>query len=141
MLATVATIATHNLATGVLTGVALSGAFFEWKVSHSFTVRPIMSEDGAEHAYEVEGQVFFGSEGAFVDAFDFAPGVKRLPVDVNRAHVCDLTVVAALYAVVMKFRRLGAEVEGAGLNKASATIVDRLGVHEKPGAVDPLPVH
>ncbi|MFC3694593.1 SulP family inorganic anion transporter [Chenggangzhangella methanolivorans] len=138
---TVATIGTHNLAIGVLTGVALSAAFFAWKVSHSFTVRPISSEDGTEQAYEVEGQVFFGSAGAFVDAFDFVPDVKRVRIDVTRAHVWDLTGVAALDAVVMKFRRLGAEVEVAGLNQASATIVDRLGVHDKPGAVDPLAVH
>ncbi|PZQ17251.1 MAG: sodium-independent anion transporter [Ancylobacter novellus] len=138
---TVATISTHNLAIGVLTGVVLSAAFFAWKVSHSFTVRPSASEDGAEQAYEVEGQVFFGSAGAFVDAFDFAPDVKRVRIDVTRAHVWDLTGVAALDAVVMKFRRLGAAVDVVGLNQASATIVDRLGVHDKPGAVDPLAVH
>lgn len=138
---TVATIASHNLAIGVLTGVALSAAFFAWKVAHSFTVRPSASADGAEQAYEVEGQVFFGSAAAFVDAFDFAPDVKRVRIDVTRAHVWDLTGVAALDAVVMKFRRLGAAVEVVGLNQASAMIVDRLGAHDKPGAVDPLAVH
>lgn len=138
---TVATIASHNLAIGVLTGVLLSAAFFAWKVSHSFTVRPSSSGDGAEQAYEVQGQVFFGSAGAFVDAFDFSPEVKRVRIDVTQAHVWDLTGVAALDAVVMKFRRLGAVVEVVGLNQASATIVDRLGVHDKPGAVDPLAVH
>jgi SulP family sulfate permease len=35
---------------------------------------------------------------------------------------------------VLKFRREGAQVDIVGLNEASATIVDRLGVHDKPGA-------
>jgi SulP family sulfate permease len=33
--------------------------------------------------------------------------------------------------VVIKFRREGAEVEVIGMNEASATIVDRFGVHNK----------
>jgi len=32
---------------------------------------------------------------------------------------------------VLKFRRKGAEVEVLGLNEASATLVDRFGVHDK----------
>jgi SulP family sulfate permease len=39
--------------------------------------------------------------------------------------------------VVLKFRREGAEVEVLGLNEASATMVDRFGQHDKPGATLP----
>jgi len=42
---------------------------------------------------------------------------------------------------VLKFRRDGAEVEIAGMNKATETIVDRLAVHDKPGALDKLMAH
>ena len=42
---------------------------------------------------------------------------------------------------VLKFRRDGAEVEIVGMNEASETIVDRLGVHDKPGAMDKLLAH
>jgi SulP family sulfate permease len=35
---------------------------------------------------------------------------------------------------VLKYRREGTAVEIIGLNEASATIVDRLGVHDKPEA-------
>lgn len=48
------------------------------------------------------------------------------------------TAVAALDKAVVKFRREGAEVEVLGLNEASATIVDRFGVHDKPDAVERL---
>ena len=40
--------------------------------------------------------------------------------------------------VVIKFRREGTEVEVIGLNEASATIVDRFAIHDKPDAVDKL---
>jgi SulP family sulfate permease len=38
----------------------------------------------------------------------------------------------------LKFKREGAEVEVMGLNEASATMVDRFAVHDKPGAVEQL---
>ncbi|MCR4287415.1 MAG: SulP family inorganic anion transporter, partial [Deltaproteobacteria bacterium] len=43
--------------------------------------------------------------------------------------------------VVLKFRREGAEVELTGLNKASATIIDRLAVHDKPDAFERVMNH
>ena len=43
--------------------------------------------------------------------------------------------------MVLKFRREGTEVEVIGLNEASATMVDRFAVHDKPGAVDNLMGH
>ena len=42
---------------------------------------------------------------------------------------------------MIKFRREGSDVEVIGLNQASATIVDRFGVHDKPEAVDRLMGH
>jgi SulP family sulfate permease len=42
---------------------------------------------------------------------------------------------------VLKFRREGVDVNVVGLNEASATIVDRFGVHDKPGAVDDVLTH
>ena len=37
---------------------------------------------------------------------------------------------------MLKFRREGAEVEIIGLNEASETIVDKLAIHDKPGAME-----
>jgi SulP family sulfate permease len=52
-----------------------------------------------------------------------------------------LSAVGALDKVVMKFRREGTIVHLLGLNKASATIVDRLAVYDKPNAVELMPNH
>ncbi|MDY6980087.1 MAG: STAS domain-containing protein, partial [Pseudomonadota bacterium] len=62
-------------------------------------------------------------------------------IDLCQAHFWDITAVAALDKVVLKFRREGTEVEVIGLNEASATIVDRFAVHDKPDAVDKLMAH
>jgi SulP family sulfate permease len=43
--------------------------------------------------------------------------------------------------IILKFRREGAEVEILGLNTASETIVDRLAIHDKPGALERLMGH
>ena len=43
--------------------------------------------------------------------------------------------------IILKFRREGAEVEIIGLNEASETIVDRLAIHDRPGALERLMGH
>jgi SulP family sulfate permease len=43
--------------------------------------------------------------------------------------------------VTLKFRREGTQVEIIGMNEASETIVDKLGISDKPGALDKLLGH
>lgn len=142
MLATVAfVVVTHNLAIGVIVGVLLSGIFFAWKISQLFAVRSELSEDGRARTYIVEGQLFFASADDFMKSFDFREVLEKVTIDVSRAHIWDISSIAALDMAVLKFRRDGAEVEIVGLNEASETLVDRLAVHDKPGALDKLMAH
>jgi len=60
---------------------------------------------------------------------------------VSGAHIWDISSVAALDSVVLKFRREGAEVEIVGLNEASETIVDKLSIKDEPGALDRVMGH
>ncbi|MEM9814449.1 MAG: SulP family inorganic anion transporter, partial [Pseudomonadota bacterium] len=140
MVATVAgVVGTHNLAIGVLIGVLLSGIFFAGKIAQIFRVQSSLSDDGTTRTYVVEGQLFFASAEDFLTAFDFGEVLDRVVIDLTEAHIWDISSVAALDTVVLKFRREGAEVELLGLNRASETIVDKLAVHDKPGALaDPL---
>jgi SulP family sulfate permease len=142
MLATVVCVVfTHNLAIGVLAGVLLSGIFFAWKIAQIFRVTSTLSEDGRERVYVIEGQIFFASADDFLAAFDFREALERVVIDVSRAHIWDISSVAALDMAVLKFRRDGATVEIVGLNKASETIVDRLAIHDEPGALEKLMGH
>ncbi len=142
MLATVGGVVfTHNLAIGVLLGVLLSGIFFAWKISQIFRVTSTLSEDGTARRYVVEGQVFFASADAFTAAFDFKEALEKVTIDVSHAHIWDISSVAALDMIILKFRREGADVEIIGLNEASETIVDKLAIHDKPGALERLMGH
>ncbi|MNO06018.1 hypothetical protein D3C81_2276220 [compost metagenome] len=62
-------------------------------------------------------------------------------IDVSKAHIWDLTGVNAIDMAVLKFRRAGAEVELVGMNEASATIMDKLAVHDQPGALERMLGH
>lgn len=140
MIATVVVVVfTHNLAWGVGVGVLLSALFFARKVAHLMHVTSRLNEGADHRIYTVQGQLFFVSANAFSDSFDFQEVLQKVTIDVSRAHFWDLSAVGALDKIVLKFRRDGAEVEVIGLNDASATIVDKLAVHDKPGALD-LPI-
>ena len=132
---------THDLAQGVLAGVILSGLFFASKVKRIFTVESELSADGLSRHYSVSGQVFFASSESFVDAFDFKEVLDRVVIDVSQAHFWDISAVGTLDKAILKFRREGTEVEVVGLNKASAALVDRFAIHDKPGAEAQLGGH
>jgi SulP family sulfate permease len=139
MLATVAvTVATHDLAQGVFVGVLLSGLFFAHKVGRVLRVDRSLSDDGRTRTYRVVGQVFFASSETFHAAFDYKEVIDTVCIDVGPAHFWDITAVSALDKVVLKFKREGTEVEVIGLDAASATMVDRFAVHDKPDAVEQL---
>ncbi|MCC5872182.1 MAG: SulP family inorganic anion transporter [Gammaproteobacteria bacterium] len=135
MLATVVVVVlTHDLAKGVAVGVLLSGFFFAHKVGRILLVTSRSEDEGRVRTYVVTGQVFFASADSFIDAFDFSEVIEHVRIDVSRAHFWDITAVSALDKVVIKFRREGTTVEVIGLNEASATLVDRFGIHDKPDA-------
>jgi len=134
-------VVTHNLAFGVLAGVLLAALFFANKVGHYMLLTSEFDEATDTRTYNVVGQVFFSSSEKFTESFDFKEAVDNVVIDLTRAHFWDITAVGALDKAVIKFRREGAEVEIIGLNEASATIVDRFGVHDKPDVVDQLMAH
>jgi len=142
MLATTITVIfTHNLAIGVGVGVLLSALFFARKVSQVLRVVSVREDGSESRTYTVSGQLFFASSEAFVNEFDFKEVLSKVIIDVSHAHFWDLTAVSCLDKVVLKFRREGTEVEILGLNEASATLVDRLGTHDKPDALERMLSH
>lgn len=127
MLATVVvTVATHDLAKGVLTGVLLSALFFARKVGRLLVVDD-STDDGGVRTYRVHGQVFFASAGQFAESFDYQHVPSRVVIDLTDAHFWDLSAVGALERVQHKLRAHGAQVQVVGLNAASQTLVERLG--------------
>lgn len=139
MLATVSiVVATHNLAIGVFVGVLLASLFFANKIGRFMVVKNEQGDRVGHRTYKVIGQVFFASSDQFNSSFDFKEAVQRVTIDLTEAHFWDITAVSALDKVVIKFRREGAEVELVGMNEASATVVDKFGVHNNPEEVEKI---
>ena len=137
MLATVSiVVATHNLAIGVFVGVLLAAMFFAHKIGRFMVVKSDQDKQTDHRTYKVIGQVFFASSDQFNGSFDFKEAVKKVTIDLTDAHFWDITAVSALDKVVIKFRREGAEVELIGMNEATATVVDKFGVHNNPEEVE-----
>ena len=129
---------THNLALGVFIGVLLASLFFANKISHFMYVESELDEENNTRTYHIFGQVFFNSADKFFAAFDFREVVEKVVIDLSRAHFWDITSVTMLDKAVLKLRRQGAEVELIGLNEASATIIDRFGIHDKPEEIEKI---
>ncbi|MCY3123644.1 SulP family inorganic anion transporter, partial [Acinetobacter baumannii] len=137
----VVVVATHNLAYGVLVGVLLSALFFANKIERYMAIQSVFDESESTRTYTVTGQVFFSSADKFTSAFDFKEALSKVVIDVSQAHFWDVSAVAAVDKVVIKFRREGTEVELIGMNEASKTLVDKFGIHDKPDALDRLNSH
>ena len=139
MISTVAVVlATHNLALGVLAGVLLSTLFFANKIARLMVIKREQADASAPLHYQVIGQVFFASAEKFIGSFDFAYAAEKVVIDLTRAHFWDISAVSALDSVVIKYQRLGAEVEVIGMNQASKTVIDKFAVHTDAKAVEKL---
>ncbi len=137
MLTTVAVVlSTHNLALGVLAGVLLSALFFVNKISRLMVVQ--QDSSASELGYQVIGQVFFASAEKLFASFDFSIAAEKVRIDLTRAHFWDITAVAALDQIVIKYQRLGAQVSLIGMNQASKTVIDKFGTHQDGQAATQL---
>jgi len=137
MVATVVTVVyTHNLAIGVFVGILLSAFFFARKVAKFISVSSSLDEATQTRVYTVVGQLFFVSVETFLNAFDFDERIEYVKIDLTHAHLWDSSAVAAIDKVVFRLRRSGHEVQLVGMNHASATIIERLALHDKEGAAE-----
>lgn len=142
MLATMgATLMTHNLAIGVMVGITLSTIFFSSKIAQLVFVDKTLSEDALERTYSVAGQIFFVSVPDFIDFFDFKEDIERVTLDLTHAHLWDQSAVEAIDKIVLTFRRNGIETQLIGVNEASATLIDKLAVHDKDPSLQDLSLH
>jgi sulfate permease, SulP family len=129
MLATMlVTVFTRNFALGVATGIVLSTVFFTSKIAQLVTVHRQGSGEDGHQIYQVSGQIFFLSKEEFFNAFDFTAVVDHVTIDLSQAHLWDQGAVEMLGRVMTKFRRNGADVELVGLNQASETLVQKMGL-------------
>lgn len=123
----------HNLALGVLAGVALAGILFSRKVAKVIRVE---SEEisAQERHYRVIGQLFFVSTIYFVQGFDLHDHPERISIDLSQAHIWDQSGVTALDQVIRKLRLGGSEVTVVGMNQETLDLFERIGGQESAHA-------
>ncbi|MBM9467920.1 SulP family inorganic anion transporter [Nakamurella leprariae] len=133
MVATVAvTVATHNLAYGVIVGVLVAMVLFARRVAHLTTVTRIDtgpdrdSDPAGRRVYAVEGELFFASSNDLVHQFDYAGDPDEVVIDLSRAHLWDASTVATLDAIEHRYATRGKHVTIVGMNADSAQRHDRL---------------
>lgn len=130
MLVTVAiTVATHNLAYGVIGGVVTATLLFVRRVAHFTDVIPVVGDEPGVKRYRVRGELFFASSNDLVYQFDYAGDPDRVVIDMSETHVWDASTVAAIDAIETKYRAKGKTVEIIGLDDASAERLGRLSGH------------
>ena len=125
------TVFTSNLALGVVVGISLNAILFSRKLADLVFVDTVLSPDGNERLYSVAGQIFFVSINNFLRAFNYREDIELVRIDLSNAHLWDQSAIAAIDKVVLNFRRNGIEVDLEGVNEASATLIDKLAVHDK----------
>lgn len=89
-------VVTHDLAQGVFVGVLMSGIFFAYKVSHSFSVKSRLIDNNSNRIYKITGQIFFASADRFIKMSDFKEDINVITIDLTHAHFWDISAVEAL---------------------------------------------
>ncbi len=119
----IVTVATHNLAIGVVVGVLVAMTLFARRVAHlTQTNRELVRHpDGTNTAvYKVTGELFFASSNDLYTQFDYAHDPDRVVIDLTDSHVWDASTVASLDAITTKYGRKGKTVQIIGLDDSSA---------------------
>lgn len=130
MLATVAvTVATRNLAIGVIVGVLVAMTLFARRVAHlTETHRELVesTDGGLTAVYRVTGELFFASSNDLYTQFEYAEDPDEIVIDLSESHIWDASTVAALDAITHKYAAKNKSVRIVGLNQASADRHERL---------------
>lgn len=133
MLVTViATVATHNLAIGVVLGVITAMILFARRVAHLVHIEKVWETDVDGDGtidirrYAVKGELFWASSNDLVYQFDYAGDPDTVIIDLTAADIWDASTVAALDAVQSKYSARSKEARIIGLDGASLQRLERL---------------
>jgi SulP family sulfate permease len=134
LLTVVVTVLTHNLAVGLLSGVALAGILFSRKVAKVIEVSSeLIAPD--HRLYRVRGQLFFVSSIYFRQGFELheQPHPERVTIEMTEAHIWDQSGVSALDQVIRRLKLGGSAVDVVNLNPESTDLFARIGMAEEAG--------
>ncbi|MGC0252253.1 SulP family inorganic anion transporter [Pseudactinotalea sp. Z1748] len=129
----VVTVATHNLAYGVLAGVVVAAVMFVNRVAHFTEVIEVDRPDEDTRVYAVIGELLWASSNDLIYQFDYTGDPKNVVIDLSQSHIWDASTVATLDAITTKYADKGKTVTITGLNEASSERHARLAGHLNNG--------
>ncbi|MCF6273707.1 MAG: SulP family inorganic anion transporter [Rhodobacteraceae bacterium] len=111
LLVTAVTVAA-DLAVAVIVGVIVSALVYSWNAASRIhaRVRPSESEIGAR-VYEIEGPLFFGSAGSFIELFKPEEDPETVILDFMGSRVVDHSALQAIEAVAAKYQAAGKRLQ------------------------------
>lgn len=128
----IATLATHNLAIGVVLGVVTAMIMFARRVAHLIRIEMVreldVDRDGTIdiRTYRVSGQLFWASSNDLVYQFDYTDEADHIIIDMMMAEIWDASTVATLDSITQKFQAKGKTVEIIGLDGPSERRLEQL---------------
>jgi SulP family sulfate permease len=127
MVLTVAvTVATGNLALGVVGGVIFAMILFARRIAHVVRAQRTLSEDGKSVRYTVTGPLFFASSNDLFEHFQYADDPQNVIIDLSQAQIWDVSTVAVLDAIENRYQRYESKVQIVGLDVRSSDFHERL---------------
>ena len=128
----IATLATSNLAIGVVLGVVTAMIMFARRVAHIVSIEKVSDIDGDgdgeidTRTYRVHGQLFWASSNDLVYRFDYTDSARHITIDLTEAEIWDASTVATFDAITQKFQDRGKTVSIIGLDGPSQDRLNRL---------------
>jgi SulP family sulfate permease len=120
-----------DLATAVLCGVVISALSFAWQHAREIRAEYTDSPDGRR--YRLYGTLFFASTTRFQSLFDPASDPARVVIDCAGLQVADHSAIAALEALLVRYRNQGREVDVVHLSPRCETLLNRAGISTGQG--------
>ena len=123
---TVVTVATHNLAYGVLSGIILSALVFAVKSSQHVHVEVVKDSD-EERVYAVEGMIYFASVSDFAEHFQAKSDKETVVIDFEKARISDHSGIEAIHAMSERYRKAGKKLRLRHLSSDCRHMIQRAG--------------
>lgn len=125
----IATVATGNLAIGVVGGVLFAIILFARRIAHVIDAERTLESDGTRVFYKIRGPLFFASSNDLYEHFAYADDPPQVVIDLTHAQIWDASSVAALDAIEERYHRHAATVTYIGLDNRSQDFHQRLSGH------------
>jgi MFS superfamily sulfate permease-like transporter len=132
-----------NLAIAVGVGVVVACLFYAWDNSTG-SLRVIRREEeifGCEKsttrvAYEVYGELFFGTDREFTNSFRMGPDPRDVVIYMDKCKIKDYSSLAALNSLYVRYADVGKTIRVHNTDPDNRALMDLLGEKFLPQVID-----